>query len=534
MTLDMSRQPELALPFESTRAILAKWRDRDADKTAIVDLDQGEKSITWGRLAAEADKVAQFLADQGVKPGDKVALLSDELIEKLIIWMGIWRYGAAVCPLNVEMNETHLVEILESIEPALTLWHENLNGPKITAGLKTPVMRFSAWAADIAGNADADEFFARLAAYPDGAGAGIASENGPEDLACIFCTSGTTSKPKSVVYNHMSYWLSGLSTLDMLGLTEDDRTLEYRSFGWNSAQILTLLPWMQVGLTTHIAKRFSRSRFFKWIRDHGITFSAGVPTVVNMLLNEPPPEAERDVPTLRLMTCSTAPLSPDQWVKFEEMYGVTLLQLYGMSEAGWICGNRHYRRRMGTVGPPAKHQEFVIVDGEGNACPAGVEGEITVGGPQACLGTISPEGVFENLAGTRIKTGDLGMMDDDGFVTVTGRTKDLIIRGGVNIAPLEIDNVLMKNPKVGEAAAVGVPDKIYGEEVVAYVAVKPGETLDEDELKSWCAQSLPAFKAPKQFFFLDELPKSDRGKVRRDDLKEMWIKGSEAALNNTA
>ena len=524
MALDMSRQPDLALAFESTRSILAKWRRRDADKVAIVDLDQGGKSIAWGRLAAEADKVTQFLADRGVKPGDKVALLSDEFLEKLILWMGIWRYGAAVCPLNVEMNETHLVEILQGIEPTLTLWHEDLDGPGITAGLSTPALRFGAWSPDATGNADSEDVFDILAAYPEGAGADISSENGPEDLACIFCTSGTTSKPKSVVYNHMSYWLSGLSTLDMLGLTEDDKTLEYRSFGWNSAQILSLLPWMQVGLTMHMAKRFSRSRFFKWIRDHEITFSAGVPTVVNMLLNEPPPEAERDAPSLRLMTCSTAPLSPDQWALFEKMYGVTLLQLYGMSEAGWICGNRHYRRRMGTVGPPAKHQEFIIVDGDGKPCPPGVEGEITIGGPQTCLGTISPEGAFEDLADARIKTGDLGIVDEDGFVTVTGRTKDLIIRGGVNIAPLEIDNILIRHPKVREAAAVGVPDRIYGEEVIAYVAIKSGETLSEDDVKGWCSQSLPPFKAPKQVFFMDDLPKSDRGKVRRDDLRKLWEK----------
>ena len=148
MPLDMSNQPELALPFESTRSLLTKWRTRDASKTALVDLDQGGKSITWGQLATEADKVAQFLADRGIKPGDKVAVLSDEYLEKLIIWMGIWRLGAAICPLNVEMNEVHLVEILEGIEPALTLWHTDLDGPKLTSGLKTPSIRFDTWNED--------------------------------------------------------------------------------------------------------------------------------------------------------------------------------------------------------------------------------------------------------------------------------------------------------------------------------------------------------------------------------------------------
>lgn len=514
---DMSNQPELALPFESARALLRKYRDRHPDKTAIVDLDQN-KSITFRQIHDEAERIAHFLKRRGVRKGDKIAVLSDENLEKLVIWMGIWRYGAVVCPLNVEMNATHLSEILANIGPVLTLCHDELDGPVLTGGLDCEVMTFGAWRSD-APSTDAG-FFAAIADEPTAPE--VDQENASEDLACIFCTSGTTSKPKSVVLNHLSYWLSGLSTLDMLGLTADDKTLEYRSFGWNSAQILSLMPWLQTGLTMHIARRFSQSRFFDWIKTHGITFSAGVPTVINILLNEPLGVTAADVPTLRLMTCSTAPLSPEQWTRFEEMYGVTLLQLYGMSEAGWICGNRHYWRKMGTVGPPARHQEFMIVDGNGDPCPNGVEGEVTVGGPQTCSGAISPDGVFEDLSHSRIKTGDLAVMDEEGFVRVTGRTKDLIIRGGVNIAPLEIDNVLMANEKVLEAAAVGVPDEIYGEEIVCFVVPKPGQTLDEDEVMSHCAGKLPAFKTPKRVVLLDRLPKSDRGKIRRDALKELW------------
>jgi acyl-coenzyme A synthetase/AMP-(fatty) acid ligase len=122
--------------------------------------------------------------------------------------------------------------------------------------------------------------------------------------------------------------------LECLGLTPDDRTLEYRSFGWNSAQVLSLMPFLETGLTLHIARRFSHSRFFDWIRTHGISFAVGVPTVVNMLLNKPLGYTAKDVPTLRLMSCSTAPLTPEQWLRFEDMYGVKLLQMYGMSEGG--------------------------------------------------------------------------------------------------------------------------------------------------------------------------------------------------------
>jgi acyl-coenzyme A synthetase/AMP-(fatty) acid ligase len=517
MATRLDERHELAIPFEPVSVLLRRYAERHPDKPALVDLDQDDKAITWGRLHDEANRIAHWLSGLGVQKGDKVALLAEENLEKLILWIGIWRLGAIVCPLNVEMNKTHVREILGNIGPKLTLWHEDLDGPAMTGGVPGEVMRFGRWPVAAA----PDEVFAAIAGVA--AATEVDASYGAGDLSAIFCTSGTTSKPKCVVYDHMAYWLSGLSTLDMLGLTADDRTLEYRSFGWNSAQILSFMPWLQTGLTLHIARRFSHSRFFDWIRRHGITFAAGVPTVVNMLLNEPLGITADDVPTLRLMTCSTAPLSPEQWERFEKMYGLTLLQLYGMSEAGWICGNRHYRRRMGTVGPPAKHQEFVIVDGDGRPCPPGVEGEVSVGGPQTCLGTISPEGVFERTRETRMKTGDLAVMDVDGFVRVTGRTKDLIIRGGVNIAPLEIDNVLLKNPKVLEAASVGVPDEIYGEEIVAYVVAKPGEALTAADVAAHCATLLPAYKVPKAVRLVADIPKSDRGKIKRDALKAIWL-----------
>src|SRR6266849_9840741 len=192
------------------------------------------------------------------------------------------------------------------------------------------------------------------------------------------------------------------------------------------------MPFLEKGLTMHMARRFSRGRFFEWIERYGITFAAGVPTVLNMLLNKPLGTTAKDVPTLRLMTCSTAPLTLEQWARFEEMYGVKLLQMYGMSEAGWLCGNRHYKSKMGTVGLPALHQELEIVDAAGNPCPPDVEGEVTAGGPHCAIGYLRYDGTIEPIRGKRIRSGDLACMDDDGFIRIVGRTKDLIIRGGIN------------------------------------------------------------------------------------------------------
>ena len=177
---------------------------------------------------------------------------------------------------------------------------------------------------------------------------------------------------------------------------------------------------------------------------------------------------------------------------------------------------------MGTVGVPALHQEFAIVDGEGRPRPPNVEGEVSVGGPHCGVGYLLEDGTIDMIRGKRIKSGDLAVMDDDGFVRVTGRTKDLIIRGGVNIAPLEIDAVLLKHPGIADAAAVGVPDKIYGEEVVCYVVPRPGTGLTEAAVAEHCRSHLPAPKVPKHVCFVPELPKNDRGKVLRDKLKDDW------------
>ena len=198
----------------------------------------------------------------------------------------------------------------------------------------------------------------------------------------------------------LGHWLFGLSTIDFLDLTEADRTLEYRSFGWNSAQGASLLPWMQTGCTLHFARRFSHSRFFEWIRDHRITFAIGIPTVINMLLDDPVEdrprghrlaplhELEHRAARARALAAIRGPLRHQ-----------ACLQFYGCSEGGWVCGNRHDYCRKGTVGPPAKHQELLIVDEDGKRCPPGVEGEVTLGGPQCVVAAMSVDGEWEESEG---------------------------------------------------------------------------------------------------------------------------------------
>ncbi len=509
---------QLGIAYEPVADLLARYAARDPNKPAIVDVDTNV-AITFGELDRLTADIGMFLQGRGVGKAGRVLLLSDENLEKLLIWLGGWRIGAVICPFNTEINEKQMVALAAALAPAVVIHHQDIDVAAMVGDLRAPRIRFGAWSAS--GGDDAqDALFSNLSR--GGSAKEIPERNNAADMACIFCTSGTTARPKIVVYNHAAYWMNGLDTLEFLGLTEDDRTLEYRSFGWNSAQVLSLMPFLQKGLTMHIARRFSHSRFFQWVRKYDITFSAGVPTVLNMLLNKPLGYTAKDIPTLKLMSCSTAPLTAQQWTRFEDMYGVKLLQLYGMSETGWVCGNRYYARKMGTVGLPALHQELKIVDAAGNQCPAGVEGEITVGGPQMSLGYLNDDGTIDPLYGKRIKTGDLGIKDGEGFIRVTGRSKDLIIRGGVNIAPQEIDEILLRHPGILDAAAFGVPDNIYGEEVVCYVVAKDRE-LTADSVRQHCAKFLAPPKMPKQVLIVAELPKSDRGKVLRDKLREDFI-----------
>jgi len=234
-----------------------------------------------------------------------------------------------------------------------------------------------------------------------------------------------------------------------------------------------------------------------------------------------------ELPTLRFMTSSSAPLLVNEWRRFEDHFGIRVSQGYGCSEVGWIAAQPGEQRRIGTVGTPHLYHRLSIVGVEGQMLKPGEMGAVELGG----LGdnryrTLADDGSLRVDCQDLMKTGDLGFLDDDGYLYLTGRAKDLIIRGGVNISPLEIDGVLMRRAEVIEACTVGVPDKVYGEEVIAYVVLRPGSTLAADDILRHCATLLPAFKTPKTIVLSDELPKNERGKLDRKALVERWSCGA--------
>src|SRR5258708_24919097 len=197
------------IPYRPIGELFALYRDRDPAKTAIVDLDSGS-AVTFGELDRITTEIACLLKSRGVAKGSRVLLLSDENLEKLLLWFGIWRIGAVVCPLNIEINAKVLADLAPVVNPVLVLWHKDLDIAALVGECTAPRIRFGAWSAD--GVADSqDEFFSNLSKAD---AADLPERNAPEDIACIFCTSGTTSRPKIVVYDHSSYWLYGLSALE--------------------------------------------------------------------------------------------------------------------------------------------------------------------------------------------------------------------------------------------------------------------------------------------------------------------------------
>ena len=474
------------------------------------------RTITYGELQWLVGQIAAFLHARDVRSNERVALLANNSIEHLAAYFGVMAYGATICTIHVEMNRTHLDHILPRLRPRLVLTEHGLGLDDLLREFDAPRLPLGRWKESEPGS-----FFAEVErGAPREAAAADADEN--HDAVILF-TSGTSARPKGVVLTFREYLGNIAPAAQGFGIGADDRIYDYRSYNWASAQLLSALVPVCCGASVVMARKFSVSRFFPHIRQYGATIAAGNPTTINMLLNSEETAHRRDVPTLRFLTSSSAPLLPDEWRRFEERFGIPVAQGYGCSEAGWMAAIPGEGRRLGTAGKPLPYHDLAIVDAEGRRLAAGEVGAIEVGGlGDHAYRYLAEDGSVEVGARGRMRTGDLGFLDDDGFLHVTGREKEIIIRGGVNISPVEIDSLLMQRPDLIEAATVGVPDEIYGEEVVSYVVPRGGASVDVAELLRYCNTVLPAFKAPKQIVLSPSLPKTERGKLDRKALVGLW------------
>jgi len=417
--------------MQADPTLLRDWIDRaarrDPEKPWIV-LAEGGRTVTYGELRQAIGRIAAFLHQRGISANDRVALLATNSIEHLVCYFGVMAYGATICTVHVEMNRNQLGNIFARLKPALVLQQDGLGLDDLLEGVAAPRLRLGRW-----DNPDENTFYGALAQL---APSEAVTAAGPGDNAVILFTSGTSAHPKGVVLNYREHLGNIEPTADGFGITADDRIYDFRSFNWASAQLLGALAPVYRGATLVMAEKFSASRFFQHVRDHRVTVAAGNPTTINILLNTETAAHRDNLPTLRFLTSSSAPLTPEEWRRFEERFGIPIAQGYGSSETGWIAAIAGELRRLGTVGRPLAYHRLAIVDGDGRQLPPGEIGQIEIGGFAGHhYRYLADDGSVKINGRGRVRTGDLGMLDADGFLALTGREKDLIIRGGVNISP---------------------------------------------------------------------------------------------------
>jgi len=485
--------------------LLQHARER-GDKIFVESPDQGTR-VTFGEFEALSRRFGSFLARSGVRHGDRISILADNGIEALVVFWGALRAGVIVNPINVEIREQHVGYILERVAPKLVFVGEG-NAPPTPA----PLRQGEGWVA-------LDNLVERLADESDEP---ITAPPGRADWSLIDYTSGTTDVPKGAIWTHEAYYAMCESPVDRLGLTDADTILDYRHFSWSSPQILSIGPSLLAGARLVLARKFSQARFFDWVREYGVTVAVGIPTVINMLLARPVGITKADLPKLRFMTSSTAPLSVDKHVEFERTYGIPIVQLAGGTETGFMCGNDPDTRKLGSIGRPTLNMRVRLLDDDGREVGVGDEGEMVVSGRQLASAYWNGPGQLVPIPQDGFRNGDLARRDEDGYVYITGRKKDIIIKGGVNIASLELTNCLLEHADVAEAATVGVKDEIYGEVPVGFVALRPGRRVTEAEVLAHCRAKIAAFKVPQAVVVIDAIPKNANGKIDRQALAALW------------
>jgi len=502
--------------FVDVNTLLEEHARRRADKIFVESPDQGSR-ITFGEFEALTRRFANFLAAEHIRHGDRISVLADNGIEPLVVFWGALRADVIVNPINVEIREKHVSQILHDVAPKAVFWSRELaSDPRALGTGGAPWFSFGAWNAPGAGT---DDLFGHLAAASD---APVAARPERSDWSLINYTSGTTDAPKGAIWTHEAYYAMCESPVDRLEIAEADTILDYRHFSWSSPQILSIGPTMLTGATLVLARKFSQARLFDWLRDHRVTVCVGIPTVINMLLARPVPVAKSDLPALRFMTSSTAPLSVEKHLEFEKTYGIQIVQLAGGTETGFMCGNHPGHRKLGSIGRPTLNMRVRILDDAGQELPPGQEGEMVVSGRQLASAYWQGPDKLVPIPKDGFRNGDLARRDEDGYVYITGRKKDIIIKGGVNIASLEITNCLLEHADVADAGTLGVRDDIYGEVPVGFVALRPGRSAAEAVLLEHCRAKLVAFKVPAAIVIVDAIPKNANGKVDREALALAW------------
>lgn len=485
----------------------------------------GSDRMTYADVDAAANRVANLLATRGIGRGDAVALILPNSIEFPIVYFGILKAGGVVVPLNPLIKRREVAYHLTDSQAVAVIHHVPEGASVHDSGVRRAL----------------DDVPDRLAEFVIGSGDGALSltdvladqrtdfdtvATSPDDTAVILYTSGTTGQPKGAELTHSNLVLNATGAAELFGVRAEDVQLivlpMFHIFGLGCLLNTVFLR----GATAVIAPRFDAASAFELMRVERVTMFAGVPTMYWELLRFEDPDGRTDLTAiarhLRLATSGGAALPVEIHRSFEERFGARILEGYGLSESsGAATFSRTDRApKVGSIGLPIWGVELEVVDGDWTPVPDGEHGEIVIRGHNVMKGYFRrAEATAEVVRNGWFRTGDIGYRDHDGYFFVVDRAKDMIIRGGYNVYPRELEEVLMTHPEVSLAAVIGVPHDRHGEEIKAYVVPAAGSSLTADELIGWCRATMAAYKYPRLIEVRDALPLSGTGKILKRELR---------------
>ncbi|MFE3458448.1 long-chain fatty acid--CoA ligase [Nocardiopsis aegyptia] len=488
--------------MKNLAALLSRTSAIHGDRTAV---ELGDHSLTYTELDILAGRVAAYLADRGVGAGDRVGVMLPNLLEFPALYYGVVRAGAIVVPMNPLLKRREISHYLRD------------SGAELLFAFGPAVDEASAGAEGTGTSVvavEAGSLTGLLAGHPDPA---PCADRGDGDTAVILYTSGTTGVPKGAELTHTN--LVGNAEIcveELFHLGPEDTVLGclplFHAFG----QVCGMHTAVAVGARLTLVARFDPEEALRTIADRGATVFQGVPTMYAALLAawERSPGAY-DASTLRLCASGGASLPVEVLHGFEKAFGCPVLEGFGMSETSPVATFNHpdRPRKAGSIGTPISGVEVRLIDERDGV------GELCVRGHNIMKGYWGrPEATAETVQDGWLRTGDLGRVDEDGYLYIVDRKKDLVIRGGYNVYPREVEEVLYEHPDVAEAAVIGVPHPSLGEEIAAAVALRPGSGTTADELREFVRERVAAYKYPRLVQLVDSLPKGATGKILKREI----------------
>jgi len=482
-----------------------------------------ERKLSYAEVASAAKRVANTLKGWGIGPGDKVAMMIANTPHFPIIYYGILHTGATVVPVNVLFMEHEIQHYLEDseavaffafkmFEPQAAKAFERVDTCKHFVVVSTP---------DDMDTPNVGDNFMHLMMQADTEFDTV--QTMPDDTAVLLYTSGTTGAPKGAELTHFNLFFNAyLSAREIVRVAPGDVALAtlplFHSFGQTCIMNASIIG----GAAMTLVPRFDTEKVMEVIQRDKVALVALVPTMYAFLLNYPDWE-KYDFSSVKIACSGGAALPEDVHRRFQERYGITIQEGYGLSETSPIASFSlsEMALKVGSIGKPIWGVEMAIRAEDGSFCPVGEVGEVVIRGHNIMKGYYRrPEATHDAIKDGWFHSGDVGKQDEDGYFFIVDRKKDLIIRGGMNIYPSEIEEELYSHPKVLEAAVIGIPDELRGEEVRVYVAPRAGESLEAEEIVSYVQQRMAKYKWPKEVIVLPELPKGPTGKILKRELRD--------------